>query len=132
GSRRALARAVTLAPQLPDAHYELGLLLADDGQWEAARRSLEAAIRRRPYSHPFWYHLARVDRRLGRSREAAQAEARFNLLVSTFGAVNRENQYLDAHPDDVLRRLRLARLLIEREDQDAAALHLSLVLRVHP
>ncbi|HLB75842.1 MAG TPA: tetratricopeptide repeat protein, partial [Candidatus Dormibacteraeota bacterium] len=69
-ARRALERAVTLAPQLPDAHYELALLQTEDGQWDVARQSLEMAIRRRPYSHPFWYHLARVDRRLGRSREA--------------------------------------------------------------
>ena len=131
-ARQALERALSLAPQLPDAHYELGLLLAEEGQWEAARRSLEAAIRRRPYAHPFWYHLARVDRRLGLQKEADQAEARFNMLVGTFTTVNRDSQYLDAHPEDVPLRLALARLLIEREDRDAAALHLSLVLRDHP
>jgi tetratricopeptide (TPR) repeat protein len=131
-ARRALECAVSLAPQQPDADYELGLLLADDGQWEAARRSLEAATRLRPYAHPFWYHLARVDRRLGRGKEADRAEARFNVLVSTFADVNRESKYLDAHPDDVSRRLALARLLIEREDWQAAALHLSLALQTHP
>jgi uncharacterized protein HemY len=131
-ARQALERALTLAPQLPDAHYELGLLQAEDRQWEAARRSLEAAIRLRPYAHPFWYHLAPVYRRLGLPKQAEHAEARFNVLVSTFAAVNRDNQYLEAHPDDRSRRLGLARLLIEREDADAAALHLSLVLRDHP
>jgi tetratricopeptide (TPR) repeat protein len=131
-ARRALERAVSLGPRHPETHYELGLLLADDGEWDAARRSLETATRLRPYAHPFWYHLARVDRRLGLRKAAERAEARFDLLVSTFPAVDRETQYLDAHPDDVSRRIGLARLLIEREDWDAAALHLSLVLREHP
>jgi tetratricopeptide (TPR) repeat protein len=131
-SRRALERALALAPRLPDTDYELGLVEADDGRWEAARRSLETAIRLRPYSHPFWYHLARVDRHLGLEKQADQAEARFNVLVSTFTTVNQESKYLDAHPDDVSHRLRLARLLIEREDWDAAALHLSLLLQNHP
>lgn len=131
-ARRALERALSLAPRLPDTHYELGLVLAEEGHGEAARRSLETATRLRPYAHPFWYHLARVDRRLGLQREADQAETRFDLLVNTFATVNRESQYLDAHPEDASRRLRLARLLIAREDWDAAALHLSLVLRDHP
>jgi tetratricopeptide (TPR) repeat protein len=131
-ARRALQRALALSPRLPDAAYELGLVEADDGQWQAARRSLEAAIRLRPYSHPFWYHLARVDRRLGLDQAADQAEARFNVLVSTFTTVNQESQYLDAHPDDLAHRLHLARLLVERDDRDAAALHLSLLLRQHP
>jgi tetratricopeptide (TPR) repeat protein len=131
-ARQALDRALTLAPQLPDAHYELGLVQAEGSQWAAARQSFETAIRLRPYAHPFWYHLAPVYRRLGLRRQAEHAEARFNVLVSTFAAVKRDNQYLDAHPDDLSRRLGLARLLIEREDWDAAALHLSLVLRDHP
>jgi tetratricopeptide (TPR) repeat protein len=131
-AREALGRALSLAPELPDAHYELGLLQAEEDQWEAARQSLEAAIRLRPYAHSFWYHLARVDRRLGLRLEAGQAEARFNLLVSTFAAVNSDSAYLDAHPEDVSRRLSLVRLLIERGDRDAAAMHLSLVLRDHP
>jgi predicted Zn-dependent protease len=131
-AKRALERALTLLARQPETHYELGLVMADDGQWESARRSLETATRLRPYAHPFWYHLARVDRRLGLQREADEAEARFNVLVSTFADVNRESLYLDEHPDDVARRLRLSRLLMEREDWDAAALHLSLVLRDHP
>jgi tetratricopeptide (TPR) repeat protein len=131
-AKRALERALTLMPQHPESHYELGLLLADEGQWEAARRSLETATRLRSYAHPAWYHLARVYRRLGLRKEADAAEERFNVLVSTFGTVNRESQYLDAHPEDVVRRLRLARLLLERWDWAAAALHLSLVLRDHP
>lgn len=131
-ARQALARALALAPRLPDAHYEIGLLQAEGGEWEAARQSLERAIRLRPYAHPFWYHLAPVYRRLGLRKQAEHAEARFDVLVSTFATVNRDNQYLDAHPDDVSRRLDLARLLIEREDWGAAALHLSLALRAHP
>jgi tetratricopeptide (TPR) repeat protein len=129
---RALERALTLSPRQPDARYELALALADDGQWAAARHSLQSAIELRPYAHPFWFHLARVDRRLGMVKQADHAEARFNLLVSTFADVNRESQYLDAHPGDTVQRLRLAQLLISREDWDAAALHLSLVLRDHP
>jgi tetratricopeptide (TPR) repeat protein len=131
-ARLALDRSVALAPGHPEAHYELGLLLADEGEWDAARRSLENATRLRSYAHPFWHHLARVYRRLGRAREAEQAEARFDLLVNSFAAVNRESQFLDAHPQDVSRRLRLVHLLMRRHDADAAAMHLSLVLRDHP
>lgn len=131
-ARQALERALALAPDQPDAHYELGVLQAEAGEWERARASLQSAIRLRPYAHTFWYHLARAHRRLGQEGEAARAERRFDTLVGTFDAVNRESRALDARPDDVPRRLRLARLLIERWDWDAAALHLSLVPREHP
>ena len=131
-ARQALERALALAPRLPDAHYELGVLLTEAGEWPAALAELETATRLRPYAHPFWYHLARVYRRMGRDREATRAQARFDTLVSTFDAVNRESRALDAHPNYVPRRLRLARLLIARWDWDAAAFHLSLVLRDHP
>lgn len=131
-SRQALERALALAPEQPDAHYELGVLHAEAGEWEAARLSLQSAIRLRPYAHPFWYHLARVQRRLGQEAEAARSQKRFDTLVGTFDVVNRESRALDADPHDVARRLRLARLLIERWDWEAAGLHLSLVPRDHP
>lgn len=131
-ARQALERALTLAPRHPETHYELGLLHADEGRWEDARRSLEHATDLRSYAHPFWHHLARVYRRLGEARLAERAEARFELLVSTFAEVNRESQYVDAHPHDVDRRLDLARLHMKRHDWDAARLHLFRVLRDHP
>jgi tetratricopeptide (TPR) repeat protein len=131
-ARRALEHALTLAPRHPETHYELGLLLEEDRRWEESRKFLETATQLRPYAHPFWYHLARVYRRLGLRKQADLAEARFTVLVSTFAAVNRESRYLDEHPDDVDRRLRLAQILIQREDWGAAAVHLSLVLRDHP
>jgi tetratricopeptide (TPR) repeat protein len=131
-ARHALESARVLAPNSPETHYELGLLLAEEGEWEAARQSLETATHLRPYAHPFWYHLARVYRRLGLRKQAAHAERRFDVLVSTFSAVNRENAYLDTHPEDTSRRLRLARLLIQRDDAEAAALHLSRVLQARP
>jgi tetratricopeptide (TPR) repeat protein len=131
-ARQALERGLALAPRHPETHYELGLARADDGDWEGAREALDTATRLRPYAHPFWYHLARVERRLGHEKEAARAQARFDLLVASFATVNRESRALDARPDDLPRRLRLARLLIDRWDWDAAALHLSLILRDQP
>lgn len=131
-AKQSLERALSLAPSYPDTHYEMALLLADEGQWAAAKEQLESATRLRPYAHPFWYHLARVYRRLGLRDAAARADARFDLLVGTFPAVNRDMKHLDAHPDDLPRRLSLARLLLQRDDRDAAVQQLALILRDQP
>lgn len=131
-ARAALERSLQLLPDFPETHYELALVLADLQQRETARQELERAIRLKPYFHPYWYQLALLDRRLGREAEAARAEARFRFLVGTVSRVRDQTQYVAAHPDDLPRRLALARLLAQREERDAARVHVEAVLRAQP
>ncbi len=129
---RDLTQSLLLNPNQPDARAELGLLAVDRGDWRAAREALEEAVRLRPYAHPFWFPLPRVYRALSLPTRAHAAEARFLKLVGTFETVHRETEALEATPHDVSRRLRLARLLLERDDCDAARVQVARVLSDAP
>ncbi len=131
-SRESLETALRILPEYPDAHFELGMLFADETTWRAAADQFEMATSLRPYAHPVWFHLARAQRRLGLSADAVRSEARFRLLVETFERVNSENRWLDEHPGDHLRRLKLAELLLNRQDLDAAAGQLDLLAAALP
>lgn len=130
-AKDALARVHTLSPGYPDAYYEEGLLLAEEGDGTAARSALETAVRLKPQAPPFWYQLSMLCRKDDPARSRA-AEARFQLLVRTERDVALHSNYLATHPKDTARRIRLARLLLQRQDRVNAARQLTAALRAAP
>jgi tetratricopeptide (TPR) repeat protein len=74
-------RAVALAPQLPFAHYLLGLLLANTGEDEKAIPELETARKAFPQDLKVYWSLATAYARVGRAQDAAKARAEFARLT---------------------------------------------------
>jgi predicted Zn-dependent protease len=73
-------QAVELAPNLPEAHYLLGLLLLNTGQAKDALPELETARRGNPADSRVYFHLARAYTELNRKEDAARARAEFVRL----------------------------------------------------
>lgn len=89
--------AVRLAPQLPFAHYLLGLLLLDTGEYEKAIPHLEIARKAFPQEARIDLSLAGAYAHTGRSQEAAQARAEF-MRLSKVGEKEPENAGLGSTP----------------------------------
>jgi putative PEP-CTERM system TPR-repeat lipoprotein len=72
GARKALEKAVELAPKDPSSLVSLGLILAADGNRSEAERNLRAATEADPRHLPAWLALADLYRRQERLPEAEQ------------------------------------------------------------
>lgn len=72
--------AVRLAPQLPFAHFLLGLLLMNTGQFEKAVPELEIASKGLPEEPNVFYSLGSAYEHVGRTRDAIKARAEFARL----------------------------------------------------
>jgi len=72
-----LREAIALDPSLWEAAYDLGLLLANDGDLGGAEQELSSAGKRAPASEDVAMALAEVRRRRGESRRAARGLADF-------------------------------------------------------
>jgi tetratricopeptide (TPR) repeat protein len=72
--------AAKLAPQLPFAHYILGLLRLDTGDAAAAIPELEIANKVFPSEASVYFSLGAAYARVGRNAEAAKARAEFVRL----------------------------------------------------
>jgi tetratricopeptide (TPR) repeat protein len=79
-AREYLERAIALDHNLAEAHAELGKLLDQRGQVQAARKELEIAEQLDPQSSATCYWLVQVYRKLGESALALRAMARFEQL----------------------------------------------------
>jgi predicted Zn-dependent protease len=73
-------QAVELAPNLPEAHYLLGLLLLNTGRAKDALPELETARRGNPDDSRVYFHLARAYTELNRKEDATRARAEFVRL----------------------------------------------------
>lgn len=74
-SYQLLSRAVESGYDRPGAHYRLGLLALGEGRWKDASKEFKrSSADRFPYRDLF---LSQAFRRLGKTREAAQAFLRF-------------------------------------------------------
>ena len=73
-------QAVALAPQLPFAHYLLGLLLANTGADEKAIPELETARKAFPQDMRVYWSLAAAYAHAGRAEDAAKARAEIARL----------------------------------------------------
>jgi tetratricopeptide (TPR) repeat protein len=72
--------AVALAPQLPFAHYLLGLLLLDIGNFQKAIPQLETAEHAFPQEAKLYFALSSAYAGAGRMQDAAHARAKFAQL----------------------------------------------------
>ena len=70
-------KAVSLSPQLPFAHYLLGLLLLDTNDYEKAIPELEVAAKAFPKEKRIFFALGTAYARAGRAQDAANARATF-------------------------------------------------------
>ena len=69
-----------LAPRAPEAHYELGLLLRQKGDLEAAATEFRRAIELSPSDGPSLLNLAQILGLQGKTEESHQAMQRFVAL----------------------------------------------------
>jgi tetratricopeptide (TPR) repeat protein len=96
--------AVKLDPQLPFAHYLLGLLLVDTRQYERAIPELEAAQRALPREPKVYFALGEAYAHAGRKEEAARARALFVRLshesTATASGLSELAGQLAAKPQD--------------------------------
>lgn len=72
--------AVKLAPELPETHYLLGVLLLDTGKVSQAIAELEIAQRAEPDVAKIYFALGRAYARAKRTGDAARARATFARL----------------------------------------------------
>lgn len=80
GGLRYAEEAVKLAPELPEAHYLLGVMLLDTGHASQAIAELERAQRANPNEAKIYFALGRAYARVKRTAEAARARATFMRL----------------------------------------------------
>ncbi len=73
-------QAVKLAPDLPEAHYLLGVLLLGTGATERAIQELEIAQRGQPDDAKVYFALAKAYGSVNRTEAAARARATFQRL----------------------------------------------------
>jgi tetratricopeptide (TPR) repeat protein len=115
----ALQRAIALA-NLPDARFELGLLLESTGRPADAAPELESVLRREPHHYAARNALARVYLRLGRREEARAQWAIFRRQVTASRLLSNLRHRLELSPNDATLHRRLARALAETGDADGA------------
>jgi tetratricopeptide (TPR) repeat protein len=80
GALKYAIEAAQLAPQLPFAHYLLGLLRFDTGDPAAAIPELEIAQKAFPQEAEVYFSLGNAYGRVGRKADAAKARAEFARL----------------------------------------------------
>ena len=71
-ARTLLERAIAADPRLPDAQYQLGLLMQNQADWSGSVPHLEAAIALQPALAQAHYRLALAYWRMGRKQEGQE------------------------------------------------------------
>lgn len=79
-------QAVSMAPRMGFAHYLLGLLLLDTGDFRGAIPQLEIAARAYPGEAPIFWSLGVAYAHQGRPQDAARARAEFARLSQSSAA----------------------------------------------
>ena len=86
-------QAVELQPDLPFAHYMLGLLYADMSEYKKAIPQLELAEKNQIHEADLYYALGRAYAHTGRKAEAARARATFLRLSLQASGQDQPNIY---------------------------------------
>ena len=111
-----LQQALILAPELEQAHYNLGWALASQGRHREAVMAYQQALRLRPDFAEAWGNLGRSWLELGQFQEA---------LVAYSRAAERE-------PENAMFQLSLGKVLIQLGRYADALLHCQAALRLEP
>lgn len=80
-----LRKSLALADEEWESHFELGVLLAKKKAWAEAEKHLTRASALAPNEAATYYHLARVEDRLGKAEAAQEARARHEALTAAGG-----------------------------------------------
>ena len=72
-----LKQAITLDPKLAPAHFQLGSIYADEGNYQEAMRSYERAVKLDPTEEQYHYQLAFTYKKLGNQRRFSEELAAF-------------------------------------------------------
>lgn len=107
-----LQQAVKADSKLWEAHYDLGILLADTGELDTAEEHLEKAAALAPNAEDVLVALSEARRRLGDAN----------------GAVDALSSFVKQHPDAVVARVALMSALRESGRTDEAIQHAQEVL----
>jgi tetratricopeptide (TPR) repeat protein len=83
---RLLRRAIALKPDLGEAHFQLGVLLSEQGHWEQAVSALEAATQLKPDDAVAHYRLALAYQRIGKVAEAKEMLVQYRELKAEQGS----------------------------------------------
>jgi len=116
GACEAYRNAVSAAPELVEAHFNLGNALRDLGRPEEAADAFQQAIRLDPSCAPAWYNLA----------DLLQAAGAIDHAIEALEAA------LRASPDFADAHFNLASLHEQAGDRDAAAKHWRAYLQLDP
>jgi hypothetical protein len=81
GVPAAAEASVGLAPADPEAHYARANLLADAGEYAAAARAYEEALRLRPRDYVIWVELGKAREEAGDAEGALEALRRASSLA---------------------------------------------------
>lgn len=113
---RAYRRAVTQNPGLAPAHFNLGQLLRQQGDYAGAALSFEGAARLRPHAADAWLNLGAMLERIERFQDAVAAYQRA----------------VACHPDDPSPTYNLGNTLLSLGDFDGAATAYRTVIDLQP
>jgi Flp pilus assembly protein TadD len=99
-AERFLERARALRPDDPEILGVLAEICIRQKRWEEAGTLLRRALARDPHVETPWLQLARVDRALGRSEEAAWDTERYRASAAHRADLERRRADAAAHPQD--------------------------------
>jgi len=92
-TRKLLEAAIAADPRIPEAQFEMGTFLQDDGMWKESIPYLERAVKLKPDFRKAHYHLSIAYWRAGRKKDA---EVEMDL----------QKKYSEQEKEDVDQRLR--------------------------
>lgn len=100
-ARKLLARAIAADPNLPDAQFQMGVIVQNNSNWKECIPYFERAVKLKPDFAQAHYHLARAYFRIGRKQEG---QAQIDL----------QKKFARQEQEDLDRRLRqIARFVVE-------------------
>lgn len=94
-----VAQALRMDPALPGAHYELGMIRFDTGDFRGAVQDLRRQVEGDPADQRGWYQLGLAYRALGMTEEARQALAEFKKRKDA-EQEDKERSGVEAGPPD--------------------------------
>ena len=130
-----LNKAIELEPGLFEAHYWLGRILMEQGQFDKAVASLEKAVAANPDDKNAAWLLKETKGKLEHGDEAYVAYEKAYIAYDAgefHDALNLYQQAVDANPEFTNAHFWIARILMEQEQYEAALKAWDRVLELDP